>query len=61
MEPMRIRTGEWSDWHEEYDDPNSEIAARARGVQQLVTQVVTTFGSSHGPAAETNPGSDPAR
>jgi len=41
MEPMRIRTDDWSDWHEEYDDPNSEIAARARGVQQLVTQVVT--------------------
>ncbi len=40
MKPLRLRTSDWSDWHEEYDDPDSEIAGRARGVQRLVADVL---------------------
>jgi SAM-dependent methyltransferase len=31
---------DWNDWHAEYEDPNSELAGRARGVQRNVTEVV---------------------
>jgi SAM-dependent methyltransferase len=40
VKPLRLRTSDWSDWHEEYDDPDSELAGRARGVQRLVAGVL---------------------
>jgi hypothetical protein len=31
---------DWNDWHEEYDDPKSELAARMHAVRRRVAQVV---------------------
>jgi SAM-dependent methyltransferase len=31
----------WNEWHGEYDDPDSELAGRMRGVQRAIDQVVT--------------------
>jgi putative intracellular protease/amidase len=31
----------WNDWHSEYDDPDSELAGRMKGVQRAIDEVVS--------------------
>jgi putative intracellular protease/amidase len=35
-----VDTSNWSDWHDEYDDPESELAGRMRSVRDRVAEVV---------------------
>jgi hypothetical protein len=38
--PRPIRIDRWSEWHDEYDDPDSELALRMRTVRKHVAAVV---------------------
>jgi hypothetical protein len=40
VKPVAMNISDWNDWHEEYDDPNSELAFRSRLVQGQVVAVV---------------------
>ena len=40
VKPVAMNISDWNEWHEEYDDPNSELACRLRLVQGYVVAVV---------------------
>lgn len=40
IDPVRMDISDWSTWHREYEDPSSELAHRARLVQEQVVAVV---------------------
>jgi SAM-dependent methyltransferase len=41
MDAIRgTRITDWNNWHDEYDEPNSELAARMHAVRKFVAQVV---------------------
>ncbi len=49
VKPVAMNISDWNAWHEEYDDPNSELAFRLRLVQARVVAAVDTC--EHDPVA----------
>src|SRR3974390_2258725 len=48
MDAIRgTRIDDWSAWHDEHDDPHSQLAGPARGVQRLAPGVVAACLPGH--------------